>query len=1103
MASAAAHDAADAAAEQLFTHDEAESRDSVVGDDDVLGEGRPLGPIDDDDIPNEINTETFNKLQMPQDLAEAAQQTWANFLALYPSKIAAGETIFTAIFDAAPSLQAMFKSPKATTAERFVKGFGEVIRNAGSKSRMMNSVQIMGFRHLEFDINVEKVEAFRDALLDLFDLEMTEFSAKGRYAMALLINYIGGALIFMRHDYQPRIELIHSTWQVAKLGVQEHFKKEKDEKVKREESHHSKREGRRRGSMKKHEKHEEKQADNTPVSNSAETQPSKFDNVEDVPTNFAEMFNFNVSAMGFGASEPWMSMVLDQLDDLVMNVANTTRMKEECEKLALFLSKHQGPVVLSEVRSVALSSLKSFVSAWDEEHETAWTWFWSNVERLLSDLDGKLQVQEQELEKFMQSSKRLEHVVQNVHLKFFEIAPAGQEFFKESKTRMYHIAERTLELTLSIHREPKETVDQLSSLGLRHVGMSIPVEFFPPFVQAAVEALQEVTSDEMVVNAFRWSVTLIGKILSRTVTEGSTLVMRAITLNERLALQKAVALTARSQRASQLLYVTVGTRSISPLLWAIENASLTAADAILQDLLTIRADRHNYYYGCDALFARHPDIIQLLIDRARPLMPTLLDGLIWRSRYAVEGKRRVNYYVKHLIEDSEGNFNQALKWVVQSRDTELVRHPTFELVSDTVWEGLALRAFALDHGIFLGFLIVFATAQSFLQHTNKGNPEAATRTTIFACRLIIYQGNIPLLLMHNFMQMRANFRDGKTVKFWRLRYPMYLQKANNLYKMGLLICLSLMCLLDPILWCLSAGDFQGAGLFTQKCPRASGLRDVYSVLSMLTSLFYWLILGSLSGLSMRVSAYCLLCGQVIGELGLFLVSMAFLILSFASSLSALEHSSWAFSGLPRAALSLWELSLGMISSKQLHSLGDDFTLYLALSIFVTLVLIFLLSLLVAQLNQASDSRYDEMLGFARLHRCDSVVAPVETISKKKWNTFQENLHLWERLEFNAGDVGIAGGLQVLEPAVNHPTASETIKRYGGTSSVEMPWPEERTGGDVDPFEELERDMLDIIRDSSRSSKRATRSHKSKTSTVISAALSQALSSVRESDPAEK
>ena len=47
------------------------------------------------------------------------------------------------------------------------------------------------------------------------------------------------------------------------------------------------------------------------------------------------------------------------------------------------------------------------------------------------------QVQEQELEKFMQSSTSLGHVVQNVHLKFFEIAPASQDFFKESKTRMH------------------------------------------------------------------------------------------------------------------------------------------------------------------------------------------------------------------------------------------------------------------------------------------------------------------------------------------------------------------------------------------------------------------------------------------------------------------------------------------------------------------------------------------------------------------------------------------------------------------------------------------------------------------------------------------
>ena len=36
-------------------------------------------------------------------------------------------------------------------------------------------------------------------------------------------------------------------------------------------------------------------------------------------------------------------------------------------------------------------------------------------------------------------------------------------------------------------------------------------------------------------------------------------------------------------------------------------------------------------------------------------------------------------------------------------------HGWSRLKDTKVWEGLALRAFALDHGIFLGFLIVFVT----------------------------------------------------------------------------------------------------------------------------------------------------------------------------------------------------------------------------------------------------------------------------------------------------------------------------------------------------------------------------------------------------------
>ena len=46
----------------------------------------------------------------------------------------------------------------------------------------------------------------------------------------------------------------------------------------------------------------------------------------------------------------------------------------------------------------------------------------------------------------------------------------------------------------------------------------------------------------------------------------------------------------------------VGTQSISPLLWAVESGTWKAAELIIEDLLTIRADREHYYYGLDDLF---------------------------------------------------------------------------------------------------------------------------------------------------------------------------------------------------------------------------------------------------------------------------------------------------------------------------------------------------------------------------------------------------------------------------------------------------------------------------------------------------------------------
>ena len=123
-----------------------------------------------------------------------------------------------------------------------------------------------------------------------------------------------------------------------------------------------------------------------------------------------------------------------------------------------------------------------------------------------------------------------------------------------------------------------------------------------------------------------------------------------------MMLKKAIGCAPRGERATWLLTVQVGTQRISPLYWSIESGALDSALAIINDLLTMRADRDRYYYGMDSLFARHPEILKTLCADAPTLLPRLLDGLIWRSRTTEGGFRRANYYFKHLLLDVNGRF---------------------------------------------------------------------------------------------------------------------------------------------------------------------------------------------------------------------------------------------------------------------------------------------------------------------------------------------------------------------------------------------------------------------------------------------------------------
>merc|ERR1719218_69624 len=173
-----------------------------------------------------------------------------------------------------------------------------------------------------------------------------------------------------------------------------------------------------------------------------------------------------------------MNEVLAVFDNIVTNVANPGRLQEECDILALRIAKVvKGNVNLGEYKSCMLASLRSLLPKdWDSKHEVAWTWLWENVERLILRIHGQPPVWERALHKILSSldeDQKFE-IRKDIYNRFFTSAPAGQDFFKQSNTYLHFIAERVLNMTIDIYRDPVNMVDEISAVGLRHVGYAIP-----------------------------------------------------------------------------------------------------------------------------------------------------------------------------------------------------------------------------------------------------------------------------------------------------------------------------------------------------------------------------------------------------------------------------------------------------------------------------------------------------------------------------------------------------------------------------------------------------------------------------------------------------
>jgi len=1046
--------------------------------------------------PVEVNDQVFEELRLEPMVVAEVQRVWKLFLASAESPEAAGEAIYAAMFDASPSLQSLFKTPRAVMAMRFMNGLNQIVNALHDPTALKVVVETYGFQHLDLEVTIPRVVIFREALQELLTLEMgSRFTAHAKEGFATFMNYVGGAYIYVRAKFSERLKILSSSWAMVTNRLDEEI----DEPTSRDgESHETATDiappspamgKKHKGSLTKSltkslqsslnmsqrgfQSHSAVRghADTEPASNNGDSSQD-FRNTA-VPTTFHEMFMFNAAVMGFG-NQAWMNEVLASFDCIVSNVANSYRLQEECDVLCLRIAKYnnRGQINLADYKAVMLASLRSLCKEWGSQHETAWSWLWQNVERMIKALMGKPAGQQKALAALFSSldEAQMSMVRREVYAKFFAVAPAGQDYFKQSTTRLHFIADKLVAMTLDMYREPQRMVEDISALGLRHVGYGIPTDLFNPFVTACVQVFRLLTSDDAAEEAFRWSLNLISRILTRVINEGSTIVMKAINANSGKLLKKAVSCAPRGKRALWMLNIQVGTQSISPLMWAIETGSLEAANAIIVDLLTIRADRDRYYFGMDILFERHPDIIKRLCVDAPALLPTLLDCLVWRSRTTENGLRRVNYYIRHLLMDENGDFSKATEWLTDNKDPKLVCHPVVAMVTDMVWARIAFRTFIKSRAWFLFTLIVFITSQTILKNSKR---TADVRALIFVLRCFIYLCSMGQWIFFHVKNTVRDLRNGSVYRYGRMKIPEYLGEFQGGASLVLTVLLVAMLVMEPILHCL--GDSSGA-LFTERCAAGEDLGFAYSVASMGAMLMYFLLLSDLSVFSTRVSAFALVCSRVLSEVALFLFGMCFFVAAFACAISALQHENPLFLGIADAALNLGKITFGMFSGQNFIELANFPALLAAIFVYVVVTVIFMLNLLIAQLNCAYQATYLDMVGYARLNRGKIVCETMPSVARSRWESFVEDLHLDECCEYGEGDVGVPGGVQVWEPAAANITTVDMIRRFGGTTSPAAQWPEEeglKGDDDEDRFDKMEKLVEKALRRATRGTQPGT------------------------------
>jgi len=127
---------------------------------------------DDTGLELEFNVKSLEELVLPAAAVDDVQAAWNAFIAGASSKEAAGEAIYSALFDSAPSLRGLFTTPRAVQAMTFMNELTAFVTWLDNPSQLKAQVETLAFKHLNIEVTMPRATIFRDAILDLLEVEL-------------------------------------------------------------------------------------------------------------------------------------------------------------------------------------------------------------------------------------------------------------------------------------------------------------------------------------------------------------------------------------------------------------------------------------------------------------------------------------------------------------------------------------------------------------------------------------------------------------------------------------------------------------------------------------------------------------------------------------------------------------------------------------------------------------------------------------------------------------------------------------------------------------------------------------------------------------------